>query len=221
MVEAQEARAVQTGGAVAASAPPPLPAGWSGAAMAVHAVRRMPAPMLVTLQPAGRSPIVIDMRAYVYAWDEPLDALPVDPEHVQIGTRAIRDAEPVFAGDDYVEHAPVITGVALEPLLWLIGTRAFDGGRASWLRSGDRYRLYRWPDFSQLPMSDEQRRVVKASAGAFMGIEKLAQKAKVELETAQRVINALSLMGLLRRHAAAGAAPEVPPPPPREAPLVP
>ena len=70
-------------------------------------------------------------------------------------------------------------------------------------------------------MSDEQRRVVKASAGAFMGIEKLAQKAKVELETAQRVINALSLMGLLRRHAAAGAAPEVPPPPPREAPLVP
>ena len=112
MVEAQEARAVQTGGAVAASAPPPLPAGWSGAAMAVHAVRRMPAPMLVTLQPAGRSPIVIDMRAYVYAWDEPLDALPVDPEHVQIGTRAIRDAEPVFAGDDYVEHAPVITGVA-------------------------------------------------------------------------------------------------------------
>ena len=121
MVEAQEARAVQTGGAVAASAPPPLPAGWSGATMAVHAVRRMPALMLVTLQPAGRSPIVIDMRAYVYAWDEPLDALPVDPEHVQIGTRAIRDAEPVFAGDDYVEHAPVITGVALEPLLWLIG----------------------------------------------------------------------------------------------------
>ena len=57
--------------------------------MAVHAVRRMPAPMLVTLQPAGRSPIVIDMRAYVYAWDEPLDALPVDPEHVQIGTRAM------------------------------------------------------------------------------------------------------------------------------------
>ena len=32
-------------------APPTAPPGWTGAAMAIHAVRRMPTPMVVTLQP--------------------------------------------------------------------------------------------------------------------------------------------------------------------------
>lgn len=195
------------------SAPPPAPPGWTGAAMAVHAVRRMPTPMIVSLQPTGFDPMLIDMRGYVYQWSAPLSEFPDNPETVLIGTRAIRDAEPAFAGDDFVDHPPAFAGAALEPLLWLIGTRAFEGGRASWLRSGDRYRLYRWPDFSMLPMTDDERRVVKASAAAFMVIDKLAAKAKVDVATAQRVVNALSLMGLLRRHAAADAAPEAPPPP--------
>lgn len=195
-------------------APPPAPPGWTGAAMAVHAVRRMPTPMVVSLQPDGLPPMLIDMRGYVYQWSEPLERFPAAPATVLIGTRAIRDAEPAFAGDDFVEHPPAFAGDPLEPLLWLIGTHAFDGGRASWLRSGDRYRLYRWPDFGVLPMTDEHRRIVKASAAGFMVVEKLAQRAKVEIDAAQRVVNALSLMGLLRRHAAADAAPDAPPPPP-------
>mgnify|MGYP001806588732 CR=1 FL=1 len=218
MVELQEER----GDAAATSAPappplsppPPSPPGWTGAAMAVHAVRRMPTPMVVSLQPDGLEPMLIDMRGYVYQWSEPLDSFPAAPATVLIGTRAIREAEPAFAGDDFVEHPPAFAGAPLEPLLWLIGTHAFDGARASWLRSGDRYRLYRWPDFGLLPMSDDQRRIVKASASGFMVVEKLAQRAKVEIVEAQRVVNALSLMGLLRRHAAADAAPDAPPPPP-------
>ncbi|WP_439563551.1 hypothetical protein [Microcella sp.] len=198
------------------AAPPTALPGWTGAAMAVHAVRRMPTAMIVSLQPDGFEPMLVDMRAYVYRWSEPLDRFPPAPSTVRIGTQAIRDAEPAFAGDDFVEHPPAFAGAPLEPLLWLIGTHAFDGGRASWLRSGDRYRLYRWPDIGLLPMSDEQRRIVKASAAGFMVVEKLAERAKVEVEVeaAQRVVNALSLMGLLRRHAAANAAPDAPPPPP-------
>ncbi len=193
--------------------PQPATPGWTGAAMAVHAVRRMPTAMVVSLQPDDFAPMLIDMRGYVYQWSESLDSFPTAPATVLIGTRAIRDAEPAFAGDDFVEHPPAFAGAPLEPLLWLIGTHAFDGARASWLRSGDRYRLYRWPDFDMLPMTDEQRRIVKASAAGFMLTEKLAQRAKVEIAAAQRVINALSLMGLLRRHAAADAAPDAPPPP--------
>lgn len=199
--------------AVPSSPPPPAPPGWTGAAMAIHAVRRMPTPMVVSLQPDELDPIYIDMRGYVYLWGLPLDEFPDEPTTVLIGTRAIRDAEPAFAGDDFIDHPPAFAGASLEPLLWLIGTRAFGGARASWLRSGDRYRLYRWPDLALLPMTDEQQRIVKASAAGFMVVEKLAQRAKVEVEAAQRVINALSLMGLLRRHAAANAAPDAPPPP--------
>lgn len=194
------------------SAPPPLP-GWTSAAMAIHAIWRMPAPMIVTLQPTDFPPLEIDVRGYVYRWAHALDELPERPESVAISTRAFDDAEPAFAGDDF-RHRKAFAGDDLDPLLWIIGTRAFGGSRASWLRPGDTYRLYRWPYFDDLPITDEQKRIVSTCAKGFMTIEKLAAKAKVDVAAAQRVVNALSLMGLLRRHAAAGAAPLVPPPPP-------
>lgn len=195
--------------------PPPAPPGWTGAAMAVHAIRRMPAPMVLSLQPEGMPPMVIDLRGYVYHWGLPLEQFPTEPVSVLIGTSALaNDTAPAFAGADFSYQAPAFRGSNPDPLLWLIGTHAFGGGRASWLRSGDRYRLYRWPEFDDLPITDEQRRIVKTSAKGFMTIEKLAAAAQVEVEAAQCVVNALNLMGLMRRHAAADAAPEVPPPPP-------
>lgn len=198
----------------ATPAPPPAPAGWSGAAMALHAIRRMPSAMIVSLRPDALDPMLVDMRGYVFQWTLPLEQFPTQPTSVVIGTRAIEGAEPAFAGADYSYARPAFTGHPLDPLLWLIGTHAFDGGRASWLRAGDRYRLYRWPEFEKLPITDEQQRIVKTCARGFMTIEKLAAKSGVEIDAAQRVANALSLMGLLRRHPAANAAPDAPPPPP-------
>lgn len=182
--------------------------------MAIHAARRMPSAMLVSLQPEGLEPMLIDLRGYVYRWSLTLDELPLSPSSVAIGTTALEEAAPAFAGADYSYVRPAFAGRPLEELLWLIGTRAFDGGRASWLRAGDRYRLYRWPEFEKLSITDEQQHIVKVCARGFMVVEKLAAKAKVEVDAAQRVINALSLMGLLRRHPAANAAPDAPPPPP-------
>lgn len=194
--------------------PPPAPAGWSGAAMALHAIRRMPSAMLVSLRPDALDPMLIDMRGYVYQWSVPLEQFPAQPTSVVIGTRAIDDAAPAFAGADFAYSRAAFAGHPLDALLWLIGTNAFEGERASWLRAGDRYRLYRWPELEKLPITDEQARVVKMSARGFMTIEKLATKCRLELDAVQRVINALSLMGLLRRHPAANAAPDAPPPPP-------
>lgn len=194
------------------SAPPPLP-GWTAAAMAIHAMWRMPAPMVISLQPTGFSALDIDLRGYVYRWGDSIDDLPERPESVAISTWAIDDAEPAFAGDDF-RHRKAFEGDDLDPVLWLIGTRAFDGHRATWLRAGDTYRLYRWPYFDDLPITAEQKRIVSTSAKGFMTVEKLAARAKVDEQAAQRVINALSLMGLLRRNAAKDAAPLVPPPPP-------
>lgn len=198
---------------VAPSAPP-TQRGWTGAAMALNAIRRMPSPMLVSLQPDDLEPMLVDMRGYVYQWSVPLEQFPPAPDIVQIGTRAIDGAEAAFAGTDYSYTRPAIVGHPLDALLWLIGTHAFDGGRASWLRAGDRYRLYRWPEFEKLPISDEQRHIVKVSARGFMVTDTLAQKAGVAVDDAQRVVNGLSLMGLLRRHPASNAAPDAPPPPP-------
>ncbi len=196
------------------SSPPTAPSGWSGAAMALHAIRRMPSPMIVSLRPDALDPMLVDMRGYVYQWTMPLEQFPARPDSVVIGTRAIEGAEPAFAGADYSYSRPAFVGQPLDTLLWLIGTHAFDGGRASWLRAGDRYRLYRWPELEKLPLTDEQLRIIKTSAKGFMTVEKLAAKAGLDREVVQRVVNALSLMGLLRRHPAANAAPDAPPPPP-------
>ena len=198
----------------ALSAPPTAPTGWSGAAMALHAIRRMPSPMIVSLRPDALDPMLVDMRGYVYQWPLPLEQFPARPDSVIIGTRAIDEAEPAFAGVDYSYTRPAFAGQPLDPLLWLIGTHAFDGGRASWLRAGDRYRLYRWPELEKLPVTDDQVRIIKTSARGFMTVEKLAAKSGLDLDSVQRVVNALSLMGLLRRHPAANAAPDAPPPPP-------
>ncbi len=193
---------------------PPAPAGWTGAAMALHAIRRMPTAMILSLRPDAHEPLLVDMRGYVYQWSVPLDEFPEEPVSVVIGTRAIDSAEPAFVGADFSYSRPAFAGQPLDPLLWLIGTKAFDGGRASWLRAGDRYRLYRWPEFEKLPITDDQVRIVKTSARGFMTAEKLAAKSGAELEAVQRVVNALSLMALLRRHPSANAAPDAPPPPP-------
>lgn len=198
----------------APSAPPTAPVGWSGAAMALNAVRRMPSAMIVSLRADALDPMLIDMRGYVYQWSVPLEQFPMSPTSVVIGTRAIDEPAPAFAEVDYGYTRPAFAGDPLDALLWLIGTHAFDGTRASWLRSGDRYRLYRWPELEKLPITDEQVRIVKTSARGFMTVDTLAAKSGVDLEAAQRVVNALSLMALLRRHPAAHAAPDAPPPPP-------
>ncbi len=181
--------------------------------MALHAIRRMPSAMIVTLQPDGLDPMLIDMRGYVYQWPVPLDQFPAEPSTVAIGTRVIESAAPAFAGADYSYSRPAFAGQPLDALLWLIGINAFDGGRASWLRSGDRYRLYRWPELEKMPMTPEHVHIIKTSARGFMTVDKLAAKAATDLESVQRVVNALSLMALLRRHPAANAAPDAPPAP--------
>ena len=84
-------------------------------------------------------------------------------------------------------------------LLWLIGLHAFPGSRAPWLGADEKFRLRRWPYFEALVHTAEQARVVKALARGFMTVEKAASVSKTDRETAQSVVNALSLMTALRR----------------------
>ena len=184
------------------STAPPAPAGWSGAAMAVHSVRQIARPVLVGLRVPDHSPIWIDLRSNIYVWDTALDLLPLDPEAVQVRTRAIEEADPDLEGRTQ----------SLDQLLWLIGLNAFPG-RATWLRAGDRYRLKVRPDFDMLPIGEDELKLVKGLARGLTTVEKLAARCKLPEAEAQRVINALSLMDVLRRVETADAAPMLPPMP--------
>jgi hypothetical protein len=96
----------------------------------------------------------------------------------------------------------------------MIGLNAFLGSPASWLRPGDKYRLKWWPEFELLPHTPDQALAVKTLAKSMMSVEKLAKLARIPQPDAQNVVNALSLMGALRRLEAPNAAPMQPPVPP-------
>lgn len=185
------------------SSPPPFARGWSGAATAVYAIRRIAKPILVSLIPVGHEPMVIDFRDHTYLWNTPIERFPLDPERVDMVTQALDAEAPPLA-----RHA-----LAVDPLLWMIGLHSFAEGRASWLRAGEKYRLKRWPDFGTLPHTPEQAALVKTLARGLMTVEKLAKLAGTELAAAQQVVNALSLMLALRRIEAPSGAPMLPPAP--------
>ncbi|MDZ4044640.1 MAG: hypothetical protein U1E32_02530 [Rhodoglobus sp.] len=184
-----------------APAPPSSP-GWAAAATAIHGIQQIPRPILISLAPAGHPPLAIDLRDHQYVWATPLDQFPAAPADVVLGTYPLDPEDPGLAGD--------LQGV--DPLLWLIGLHGFPGGRASWLRPGDKYRLKWLPDLDMLPATADQLRVVKTTVKSLMTVDKLASLAKVPLDEAQSVVNALSLMGALRRVEGKGGAPAQPMP---------
>lgn len=170
--------------------------------MALRAVQQIPRPMLVGLTPDGHDTIAIDPRYHLFVWSTPLDRFPQDPGEVQIATYPLASDAPSLAGRT----------LGLDPLLWLIGLHAFGGDRAPWLREGDKHRLRRWPDFDVLPATAEQEHVVRTIAKSLMRVDKLAARADVDRDVAQSVVNALSLMGALRRVEGEEGSPAVPPP---------
>ena len=182
--------------------PAPVSVGWAGAAMAVRGVHQIARPMLLGLTPDGHGTIAIDPRYHLFVWSTPLSEFPVDPGVVDIATYPLAPDAPSLAGRT----------LGLDPLLWLIGLHAFGGRRAPWLRAGDKYRLRRWPDFDVLPADDEQVHIIRSSVKSLARVDKLARIAGVEQAAAQAVVNALSLMGALRRLAGKEGAPAIPMP---------
>ena len=181
--------------------PPPSAAGWAGAAMAIHSIQQIPRPILISLEPTAHPPIAIDLRAQGYVWATPLNEFPPAPAEVRVGTYPVDSDAPGLGG----------RVLGIDPLLWMIGLNAFEGGRASWLRPGDKYRLKWWPEFELLPHTANHARAVKTLARSMMTVDKLATLAKIEVGEAHAVVNALSLMGALRRLESRDAAPALPP----------
>ncbi|MDH6181477.1 hypothetical protein M2152_001659 [Microbacteriaceae bacterium SG_E_30_P1] len=187
--------------ATGSTPPPPTSPGWAGAATAIHGLQQIARPMLMSLSPADFGTIAIDLRHQEYVWSVPLDQFPAEPSDVAVATYPIAGDDPGLAGPT----------LGLDPLLWLIGLHAFRGGRASWLRPGDKYRLKWWPELDLLTATDDQLHIVKTLAQALMTVEKTAQRARRPVEEVQQVVNALSLMSALRRIEGKGGSPVLPP----------
>ena len=169
-------------------APPEL-AGWAGAAMAIHACQQMAMPMTLRLDVSGHDVIAIDFAFNAFDWSGSLAELPAEPASVRVETR------PGTADSPSLE----LPGRPLDPLLWSIGMHAFDDEPAPWLAPEHRYRLRRWPSLSGLDVSLDQVRMVAMLGNAFATADELAAAAHTTTADATRLINALSVAGILRR----------------------
>ena len=164
------------------------PVGWTSAAIAVHSILQIPIPMFLRLEPAGFGPITIDFRHHAFEWGTRLEDFPDEPATVLVETEPTTATEPpIFA----------LPGQDLDTLLWVMGLHSFQDDRAFWLRPGDRYRLTRWPDLTSLDHTIDQMRMVAMLGNISLSVEQLAEAADVELAVAQRLVNALSLMGVV------------------------
>jgi hypothetical protein len=172
--------------------------GWTSAAIAICSTMQIPAAMLLRLQPAGLPPIYIDFQHRAYEWEAGLESFPANPSSVDVETeQAAANGRPLFE----------LPGESLEKLLWAIGLHAFPGAPASWLRPGDRYRLKRWPNLVELPHGVDHMRMTSILGAAFVTADELATAAASDAASAQRLINAFSLMGILTVTSAQQAAP--------------
>ena len=176
--------------------------GWGAAAMAIHAIRRMPVPVLLRIDLIGTGAITIDPRVPGYGGGLQIIQLADHPRAVVVETHAATEAPTTQTGD-------------LEGLLWFIGERAFGEQPATWLWPGDRFRLTRWPSVAQIAIGLDEIRIFAALGAAHLNAAELANAAQVAPGKAQRAINALSLMGLLDN---ASSAPPPTPMPPRSTP---
>lgn len=162
--------------------------GWTGVAMALHRLQQQPTSSIVTVRVPGHLPLTIDVEAHAYWWDTPLADFPTEPCEVEVVTTA----------KDPAQEASRAPGGDLDALLWLIGNHSFLGELAWWLQRHDRYRLVRWPNLTTLSHTPDQMRMTAMLGYTFLPVEELANASDAEPAEARRLVNAFSLMRLLR-----------------------
>jgi hypothetical protein len=186
-----------------APAPPeyPVTVGWTEAAMAVKSVLSLNTPMHLKMHIEMHGPLLIDFRHHAFSWSTPLAIFPVDAVHTGLETVPTSPEDP-----PYFE----LPGQNLDGLLWEMGINSFGGGAAYWLSPDERYKLTRWPNLTLHTHNLSQVRMIAVLGNGYASTAELAAFTGVDISEAQRLINALSLMGILTRSVAAPAPALVP-----------
>ena len=159
---------------------------WASAAVAIYSIGPATTPTLVRLTVVGLPSIVIDFRYRAFASDVAFENFPSDPPAVLVQTVSARpDMGALFD----------LPGQNVDTLLWSIGYTCFGDESAPWLQDGDRFKLTRWPNFTELAHEMEHIRMTAVLGGGFVSVAELARAAETDPADARRMINALSLMG--------------------------
>jgi hypothetical protein len=168
----------------------PVTVGWTHAAIAINSALRLNTAVNLAMHIEMHGPLLIDFRHHAFSWSTPLDIFPVDAVHTGIETAPAGPDDPPFFE---------LPGQDLDGLLWEIGINSFGGAAAYWLPKGERYRLTRWPNLTQHRHTMQQMQMMAVLGNTFVSTAELATISGVLESDAQRLINALSLMGILTR----------------------
>lgn len=165
----------------------PTTDGWASVTGAINSMRSFEQPMALAVTSPDFGTLWIDFPRSRFYIDRPLDALPLSPRTVALYSQQIDPDQELFP---WVEWSPI------DPLLWKISRAAFGGSPAFWLRAGDRYRLTRWPNLTQLTHSGSEIRILAAlGSGQALTVAETAAIADAAGPEVQAVINALALAG--------------------------
>ncbi|MBC2666007.1 hypothetical protein H7F51_10755 [Novosphingobium flavum] len=182
---------------------------WAETALTLYSIMQNSAPVIAEISIASNALVQADFRYRAFSSTAPIEELPAAPRQVTIRTVSPPpDWPPSFA----------LPGQPLDKLLWFVGYNAFDGAPAPWLHPEDRYRLQRWPNFTEIAYQLDHMRMTAMIGNAYMNPRELAGACGAPFDSAQRMINAYSLMGLLQTSPQVSAPPVALSPPPGQEP---
>lgn len=163
--------------------------GWGQVTFAINSILQISAPMLLRIDVEGHEPLFIDFRYGAFVWATNLNELPVDARNVSFETeQALDSAPPLFR----------LPGQSLDLLLWVLGNHAYRGSLAPWLRPGERYRLAQWPNLGQHLHEMKQTHMLAVLGNGYFTPAELAAATSAPEADAYNLVNALSLLRLLR-----------------------
>jgi hypothetical protein len=157
---------------------------WARIAMAIVSARQSGGALL-TIESYDQPLLVIDLDRHEFTWTGVADTFPAS-----VSVRRVEQSP--------IANVALLGGYDLDILLWTVGAVAFGERQAGWLDPDSRVRLIGWPNLTVLDHTPEHVRMTASLGSAFMTASELAQSAGVEVGEAQRLINALGLMDLLR-----------------------
>lgn len=163
--------------------------GWAQVTFAINSILQLSTPVFLKIDADGHEPAYIDFRHSAFVWSTSLFDFPTHPRNVSFETEmASPDAPPLFR----------LPGQPLNSLLWLLGQHAYPGQAAPWMRPGERYRLAQWPNLARHLHDMRQMHMLAILGNGFFSADELAAMADVPVGEAHNLLNALSLLRLLR-----------------------
>jgi hypothetical protein len=163
--------------------------GWAQVTFAINSILQLSTPVFLRIDADAHEPLFIDFRHRAFVWSTDLINFPADARNVSFETEPVSaDAPPLFK----------LPGEGLDSLLWVLGQNAYGGHPAPWLRPGERYRLAQWPNLTKHLHDMNQMHMLAVLGNGYFAAPELAAAAGVPETKAHDLINALSLLRLLR-----------------------